>query len=84
MSTTYRLIAIDNGVERDAGLVETLALQPNDLLILSVSFETSNDDLERLRHEVRDVFSKYPAWRDRPIAVVRAGDARFLRLEPSS
>ena len=39
-------------------------------------------DLVRIRAEVRDFLGQYEPWRGRPIAVIRAGDVKLLRLVP--
>ena len=80
--TTYRLVAIGDGIERDVGVVETLVLPPHAILIVSLPPDTLDTDLHRTRQELRGVFDKYEGWKDRPIGVIRAGDVKFLRLVP--
>ena len=81
--TTYRLIAIDGDDERGIGTIDTLEMLPGAMLVVSLPPETSDRDMARVYAELREhLTDRVPEWRDRPILVIRAGDARFLRLVP--
>lgn len=80
MTTTYRMIAIDDGVERDVGVIDTLELPPNAALIVSVSPDLLDYDMGRLREEFRAFFDQHDGWKGKPVGIIRGGDMRFLRL----
>ncbi len=83
MTTTYRLTVIDSaGVERDAGLLGTLNTPPGCILVMSVSRDTLDTDLHRLRQEWREMTSKLPEWEGRTTIIIRAGDVSFAALVP--
>ena len=73
--TTYRLVAIEDGVERDAGLIDMLTMPPGAALVVRVGGAIIMAEVARLREMLM------VALPGTPVIVIK-GDVQFLRLVP--
>lgn len=78
--TTYRITADDKPI----GVIDTLTLSPDDILVVTVASKTTDKDLSQVRDEVRTFFKSRETWHDQPVIVVRAGEIKFQRITPTA
>ena len=79
----YRLVAIaDDGIESDAGLIDTLTVPPGGVLVVRIPEYILDAEIARMRAVFDQQLRMLPQWKDVPILIVRGADVAFMRLVP--